>query len=98
MTRFTETRTETIEHEINVVQCDLCGEEVPMSQFGINSNGFEQFASAMSGRIWWWMKPLNKIVGIAKGSAADEEKRSDFDVHAKCAYDVLKAAVDKANL
>lgn len=87
-------RTEVIEQEFNTIVCDICGEEVPMIEDPIYGASFQALSDAMSPRKWW-RKPLDRIVGIKKGSVLDEANSSDFDVHVKCGYRVIKDAVIK---
>lgn len=95
MSRRTERRIETVEHEIQIMACDICGEEVPVIERPIYGGDFQTLSDALSPRQWW-RKPLDRIVGITKGSASDEIKGNpDFEVHVGCVYELIKKATEK---
>lgn len=90
MSRRTEKRIETIEHGLQIIACDICGEEVPVIERPIYGGDFQTLSDELSPRQWW-RKPLGRIVGIVKGSASDELSYSpDFEVHVRCAYELIK--------
>lgn len=101
MVRRTEIREETIEHEVTFIACDICGEEVPIIEGPpIFGSDFQSMADNLSGSFRsnrWWVKPFEKIVGVSKGHAADQIKHApDFEIHVKCGYEAIRAAVAKA--
>jgi hypothetical protein len=97
MTRRTEIRTETLNRKVAYIACDICHKEIPVAHDEIHSSdfssGLREMSKAMEPRQWW-RKPFNRIVGISKKSLYTEADEPEFDVHVRCAYDVIKKALE----
>jgi hypothetical protein len=85
----------------HVTICDLCNDvidedEHPMDRASLSHGYIAHKVTEKTKRVWFRWPDLNRP-GFSR-TAADErqarEMRVDWDFHAKCVYDVLKAAVE----